>query len=78
MIAMSAPSTNLPNSSALVRATGNLCFQPAFSLSSNAGSGYQTREVTLPSGRVTISATGLSRRHALVPAPVKLTAIQSP
>jgi hypothetical protein len=77
-IAVSAPSTNLPNSSALVRVTGNPCFEPTFWLSSNAGSGCQTREVNLPSGTVTISASGLSRHHALAPAPVKQTAIQSP
>jgi len=76
--AMSAPSSNLPNSSALARVTGDPCFEPAFWLSSNAGSGRQTRKPTLPSGTVTISATRLSRRHALAPAPLKQTTIQSP
>jgi hypothetical protein len=61
-----------------VRATEDVCLNRAFGRSRNVGSGCQPRHRHPPKREGDHFRYQLSRRHALFPAPVNGTAIQSP
>jgi hypothetical protein len=69
---------SLPDSLSLVKATGNPCLGRWSLRLKTAGSGRQPWDIALPSTRVIISATELSRREMLPEALIKQAAIQSP